>query len=121
MHDPPHQETTDDQQAKAVVVEGSGQKLDLVVLGEFQPKNFHPRNAHAAVATSDVVELEQKRVEQHAEGEREHPEKNPDITHAEQSNRQRNRSRYQNDGNEHEFERLESESGHHGGAVGANA
>jgi hypothetical protein len=48
------------------------------------------------------------------------PKKNPDIAHAEQSNRQRNRGRCQNDGNEHEFERLESEAGHHSGAVGAN-
>src|SRR5262249_59567782 len=84
---PQNKKPANDQQSKAVVVEWSGQKLDLVVLGEFQSKNFHPRHAHAAVAAGDVVELEQERVKQHAEGEREHSEKNPDIAHAEQSNR----------------------------------
>jgi len=104
MHDAPHDETADNQQAKAIIVEGSRQKIDLVVLGEFQPKDLHPRHAHAAVAAGDVVKLEQERVEQHAEGEREHPEKNPDVAHAQQSNGQRNHGRYQNNDNEYKLE-----------------
>ena len=67
-------------QAKAVVVERTGEKLDLVVPAEFQAEDLHSRHAHAAVTAGEVVKFEQEGVEQHAERQREHAEKDSDVS-----------------------------------------
>src|SRR5215469_14234370 len=76
MHDPPHQQTCDDQQAEAIVVERASEKLDLVIPLERKPQYVHAGNAHSAVTAGQVIEFKQERIEQHAEGKRQHAKEN---------------------------------------------
>src|SRR5262249_57549754 len=90
--------------------------------GEIETEDCHAEYAHSRVAASHVVELEQKRVEQHAEGQREHAEKYSHIAYAEQADRHRNYSRPQHNCKEHEFELPHAQyAGHYRGPIGAKA
>ena len=122
MHDTPHHDGGDVEEREAVVIERPGQELDFVVLAQFEAEDVHARNAHAAVAAGQVVELEKERVEQHAEGERQHAEKDADVTNAEKPDGHRDERPRQHDGQEHDLERRDPElSGEHGRAIGAEA
>src|SRR5689334_2567726 len=76
VHNPPHGNPGDYQQAEAVIVKRAREKLDLVVVIEVEPEDVHAHHTHAAVAAGQIEELKQKRVEQHAKGKRQHAEKN---------------------------------------------
>ena len=89
VHNPPHGEPGDNQQSETVVVERAGEELDLVVACEVEAEDSHAHHAHATVAAGQIVELKQKRVEQHAKGKRQHAEENSDVAHAQRPNRQR--------------------------------
>ena len=120
VHDAPHDERGDHQQPQAVVVEGPGEELDLVVGGKLEPEDAHARDAHAAVAAGQMVELEQHGVRQHAEGEREHAEEDAGVAHAQEADRQRDDQPSQRDADQHDLELRDAEhAGDHGRAIGA--
>ena len=89
VHNAPHHETGNGQQRKAIIIERAGQKLDLVITRKFDTEYVHARHAHATVAACQIVELEKKGMEQHAERERQHTEENAGIAHAQRADRQR--------------------------------
>src|SRR5262249_24199557 len=122
MHDPPHHERGNDQEGEAIIVEWPSQKLDLVVVREFETDDVHARDAHAAVATREVIELEQKRVEQHAEGKRQHAEEDADVAHAQKPDRNGRERGKQHDREQDGLERLDAKgAGEHGGAISTEA
>ena len=89
---------------------------------EFEADDVHARHAHAAVASGEVIELEQKRVEQHAEGERQHAEEDADVAHAQNADGDRRERGKQHDREQDGFERLDAENaGEHRGTIGAEA
>ena len=123
VHDAPHEQGGEHQQRQAVVVEGAGQQLDLVVGGELEPQDAHARHAHAAVAAGQVVELEQDGVRQHAERQRQHAKEDAGVAHAQEADGQRDQQcRRQRDADEHDLELPDAEhAGDDGRAVGAEA
>ena len=89
---------------------------------QLKAEDVHARNTHAAVAAGQVVELEKERVEQHAEGERQHAEKDADVTNAEKPDGHRDQRPRQHDSQEHDLERCDPElPGEDGRAIGAEA
>src|SRR5262245_23602962 len=82
MHESPHQKTGNHEQAETIVVKGTCKKLDLVVALERKSQNIHARHTHATVTTREMVELEKKRIEQHAKGKSQHAKENAHISRA---------------------------------------
>jgi hypothetical protein len=120
MHDSPHQKAGDHKQGETIIVKGPGKKLDLVVAFERKPQNIHARHAHAAVASGEMIELEQERVEQHAKGKRQHAKENSHVARAEERNGQCDQGGSNDHSEKHDFELLDSDgSRHHRGTIGA--
>jgi hypothetical protein len=89
---------------------------------EFEADDVHARDAHAAVAAREVIELEQKRVEQHAEGKRQHAEEDADIAHAQKSDRNGCERGKQHNREQDGLERLDAkDAGEYRGAISTEA
>ena len=122
VHDPPHHQRGNDQKRQAIVIEGAGEELDLVVLRELQPEDAHARHPHAAVAAGQVIELEQEGIKQHAEGEREHAEEDAHVADAEEPDRNGGEHGAEHHGREHQLEGLDPEHAREESrAIGAGA
>ena len=88
-HDPPHEERGQDQDREGEVVVGPDQVVGLREPRPLAAEQIGAQQAHALVAAGQPVELEKERVEDHAEGEGQHPEVDLDVAHAEGAHRRR--------------------------------
>ena len=93
-HDAQHDGGGRRQQDERVVVERPREELNLVEVLQRLAEQEGAQHAHAFVATGEVIELAEKGVEQHAEGEREHAEVDLHVAHGEQADRYGHRHRH---------------------------
>ncbi len=86
-HDPPHEERGQHQDREREVVVGPDQVVGLREPRPLAAEQIGAQHAHALVAAGQSVELEEERIEDHAEGEGQHPEVDLDVAHAEGAHR----------------------------------
>ena len=89
MDDAPHAERGQREHTQRIVVVRADQVVDLRHRFETVAEERRPQERRALVAPGEPVELQDERVKDHAEGEREHAEVNLHVAHAERGDRNR--------------------------------
>ena len=87
VHDAPHHKAQQQKDRQAVKIKRSDQVSRFIHAGKLHAQQCGPGDRHPGVAAGQFIELEQERVDQHAEREREHAEENLHVPHAEHADR----------------------------------